>query len=270
MNAHLTRHRFANATLDDLVGALDAASPRDVRGWAEVWLRRSGHDTIRVARDGDVPVLVRDGVRPHRFLVTAYDDGLAEVGSRLVDLDDEPVRLPDGPAGSWYPTRTARRSPGSCSTSARGPPSRTGSAALDGRPGARGAVGDGPRRGRQPRPRRRRGTSPSSTRHLPAERHVEPGQRRRRRDPGPDAVRRGCRAADADARARAARRGLPGRARRGGGERVAFTRGLARASRDVDELRRWLADDRTDHDVGARPAAAAGRSVHRLAELGAP
>ena len=95
VNAHLTQHRFANATLADLVGALDAASPRDVASWAEVWLRRSGHDTIRVERDGEVPVLVRDGVRPHRLRVTAYDDGLVEIGSRFVDLDAERVPLPD-------------------------------------------------------------------------------------------------------------------------------------------------------------------------------
>ncbi|WP_122816018.1 aminopeptidase N [Nocardioides pantholopis] len=93
VNDHLTRHRFGNATLDDLVDALDAVSERDVRGWAQVWLRRSGHDTLRVVRDGDVPVLVRDGVRPHRLRVTAYDAGLAEVGSALVDLGEEPVRL---------------------------------------------------------------------------------------------------------------------------------------------------------------------------------
>lgn len=95
VNAHLTRHRFANATLEDLLSALDAASPRDVRGWAEVWLRQSGHDTIRVSRSGDVPVLTRDGVRPHRFTVTAYSTSLEPVGSRLVDLADEPLELPE-------------------------------------------------------------------------------------------------------------------------------------------------------------------------------
>ncbi|WP_430785407.1 aminopeptidase N [Actinoplanes sp. G11-F43] len=95
VNAHLTRHRFANATLDDLLSALDAASPRDVRGWARVWLRQSGHDTIRVARSGDVPVLVRDGIRPHRFTVTAYTPQLVPAGSRLVDLADEPLELPE-------------------------------------------------------------------------------------------------------------------------------------------------------------------------------
>ncbi|MFC4070277.1 aminopeptidase N [Actinoplanes subglobosus] len=93
VNAHLTRHRFGNATLEDLLSALDAASPRDVRGWAEVWLRRSGHDTIRVTRRDDVPVLTRDGVRPHRFTVTAYTPDLEPAGSRLIDLGDEPLVL---------------------------------------------------------------------------------------------------------------------------------------------------------------------------------
>ena len=95
VNAHLTRHRFGNATLEDLLSALDAASPRDVRGWAAVWLRQSGHDTIRVSRRAGVPVLTRDGVRPHRFTVTAYSPALEPVASRLVDLADEPLELPD-------------------------------------------------------------------------------------------------------------------------------------------------------------------------------
>ena len=57
VNAHLTRHRFGNATLADFVDALDAATDRDVRGWVEAWLRTTGFDTLRVERDGDVPVL---------------------------------------------------------------------------------------------------------------------------------------------------------------------------------------------------------------------
>ncbi|WP_305789440.1 aminopeptidase N [Symbioplanes lichenis] len=95
VNAHLTRHRFANATLEDLVSALDAASPRDVRTWARVWLRQSGHDTITVSREGDVPVLTRSGIRPHRFTVAAYTPSLQPVATRLVDLEDEPVALPE-------------------------------------------------------------------------------------------------------------------------------------------------------------------------------
>ncbi|MBF4160278.1 aminopeptidase N [Nocardioides acrostichi] len=94
VNAHLTRHRFDNASLDDLVGSLDAASERDVAAWAEAWLRRPGFDTISVQRGEDgVPVLVREGDRPHRFTVAAYDARGVEVARRLVDVDAEPVPL---------------------------------------------------------------------------------------------------------------------------------------------------------------------------------
>ena len=98
VNAHVTRHAWGNATLADLVDALDAASERDVRGWVEVWLRRTGFDTVTVARDPqdrEVPVLVRDGERPHRLLVTGYDDAWAPVASTWVDLDDDVVALPE-------------------------------------------------------------------------------------------------------------------------------------------------------------------------------
>ncbi|MBA3781740.1 MAG: aminopeptidase N [Nocardioides sp.] len=94
-NAYLTAHAFANATLADFLDALDEVSDRDVRTWAEQWLRSTGHDTIRVTRDGDVPVLHREGSRPHRFTVAAYDATGTHVGSRLVDLAEAPVELPE-------------------------------------------------------------------------------------------------------------------------------------------------------------------------------
>ncbi|MGA8847567.1 MAG: M1 family aminopeptidase, partial [Nocardioides sp.] len=102
VNAYLTANRFGNATLDDFVHALDSVSERDVVGWARQWLRTTGYDTIRVERDAeDVPVLVRDGSRPHRLWVASYDltgSDPRESERRLVDLGDEPVRL-DGWAG---------------------------------------------------------------------------------------------------------------------------------------------------------------------------
>ena len=52
-----------------------------------------------------------------------------------------------------------------------------------------------------------------------------------------------------------------------GGDPVAFTRGLARASRDPDELRSWLAEGRTDHDVSLDPRLR-WTVVRRLALLG--
>lgn len=100
VNLYLHRHRFGNATLEDLLAALEeaaratpSAQGRDVRAWAEVWLRQAGTDAVVVHRGDDVPVLRRRGVRPHRFTVTAYDEHLAEVGSRVVELGDDPVAL---------------------------------------------------------------------------------------------------------------------------------------------------------------------------------
>ncbi len=93
-NVYLTRHRFANAELSDYLEALDSVTDRDVRGWAEAYLRTTGFDTIRVTRDGDVPVLERDGSRPHRFTIAALD-GARVRDSRLVDVSDAPVRLPE-------------------------------------------------------------------------------------------------------------------------------------------------------------------------------
>ncbi|MEP9381755.1 aminopeptidase N [Nocardioides sp. KR10-350] len=95
INAHLTRFHLGNATLADFVDSLDSVSGRDVRRWVELWLRRSGHDTIRVGRDGDVPVLARDGLRPHAVTVAAYDDSLRLVGTRPLELDEDPVALPE-------------------------------------------------------------------------------------------------------------------------------------------------------------------------------
>ncbi|WP_028652947.1 aminopeptidase N [Nocardioides halotolerans] len=264
VNAHLTRHRWGNAQLADLIAALDDASPRDVRHWAELWLRRSGHDTIRVERDGDVPVLVRDGVRPHRFLVTAYDDTLVEVGRELVDLHDEPVRLQDWSGRVVVPNAHGE-------TFARLQLDERSWAAVEKH---LGAVRDDLARSvlwataidavatRDVSPER---YLTLVDRHLPAERHVSlvtavveetlaavvP-----RRVPATRAV-----AAHALVAA-ACRAGL-----RSGGDPVAFTGGLARTGRDAEELRRWLAAGRTDHGVPLDPQLR-WRVVQRLAALG--
>ena len=94
VNAYLTRHRFGNATLEDFVSALDGVTDRDVRGWAQAWLRTTGFDTLRVNRDVSGLVLTREGSRPHRVRVASYDAALAPIDSVLVDVADQPVRLP--------------------------------------------------------------------------------------------------------------------------------------------------------------------------------
>ncbi len=93
-NVYLTRHRFGNAELADYLEALDSVTDRDVRGWAEAYLRTTGFDTISVTRDGDVPVLTRAGSRPHRFSVASLD-GARLTDTRLVDLESEPLALPE-------------------------------------------------------------------------------------------------------------------------------------------------------------------------------
>jgi aminopeptidase N len=97
-NVYLTRHRFANAELADYLDALDSVTDRDVREWADAYLRTTGYDTIRVTRAGDVPVLSREGTRPHRFSVAALD-GSTVTDVRLVDLSDEQLQL-DSYAGA--------------------------------------------------------------------------------------------------------------------------------------------------------------------------
>jgi aminopeptidase N len=268
VNAHLTRHRFGNATLADLVGALDVASPRDVRDWAERWLRRSGHDSISVERDGDVPVLVRDGVRPHRLLVTAYDDGLAEVGSRFVDLDADPVALPE-----WAGRVVVPNAHGETFAQVM-LDERSWSAVAEGL----GSLEDDLARSVlwatafdavATRDLPVDGYLALVERHLPRETHVSligavvdhtldvvvPT-----RVPATDA------GAVHDVVAAACLAGLVGR--HDEEDLVALTRGLAATSRDAGLLGRWLADDRTDRGVELDPTLR-WRVVHRLAELGA-
>ena len=96
VNRHLTAHAFGNADLADFLDSLDAATDKDVRAWAEAWLRSTGFDTLVVTRDSaGVPVLTREGSRSHRLTVSAYDDAMQLVGSQDVHLGDEPVRLED-------------------------------------------------------------------------------------------------------------------------------------------------------------------------------
>ncbi|GGO51314.1 hypothetical protein GCM10012287_33050 [Streptomyces daqingensis] len=87
VNRHLSSHRFGNATLADFLDSLAGASDRDVRGWADRWLRTTGVDTLspRVAEDdGRWSLALRhDGGRPHRVGVGLYDVAPGDAG-RLV------------------------------------------------------------------------------------------------------------------------------------------------------------------------------------------
>jgi aminopeptidase N len=66
-----------------------------VRGWADAWLRTTGHDTIRIEREGGEVVVTHPGVRPHLVVAGVYDRDPADA-SRLVLRSEVPVRLEPG------------------------------------------------------------------------------------------------------------------------------------------------------------------------------
>ncbi len=254
VNAHLTAHRFGNATLDDLVGALDAASDRDVREWAELWLRRSGFDTIAVERGDDgVPVLVRDGVRPHRFHVNAYRADGTAAGSALVDLADEPLPLPE-----WAGLAVVPNSQGETFARLRLDPATTAFvrehlSRLDDdlvRTVLWAHAFDEVRTGALPLP----AYVDLVARHLPAERNPTLVGAVLDRTLGP-VLSRSASAAEVpgvvDAVAAACASGLAGTddAQRA----IALTRGLAATTRDTDLLASWLAEGRTGSGVELDP-----------------
>ena len=53
VRAYLDRHAFGNSTLADLLAALAESSGRELRDWADAWLRTTGVSTLRPSWDGD-------------------------------------------------------------------------------------------------------------------------------------------------------------------------------------------------------------------------
>ncbi|MFC7545408.1 aminopeptidase N [Plantactinospora sp. GCM10030261] len=121
LRAHFATHRFGNATLADLLSALEAASARselaspavassgktasdrDLAAWGEVWLRRSQVNTLRVSatttadgRYAEVAVTQtappeHPTLRPHRMGLGLYDSvGGATTLRRRVAVDLAP------------------------------------------------------------------------------------------------------------------------------------------------------------------------------------
>ncbi|MDQ2881724.1 MAG: aminopeptidase N [Actinomycetota bacterium] len=105
LRIYFTRHAWANATLADLLAALEQASGRDLSGWSAQWLETTGLNTLRpeFTVDGDGAftsfAVLQSGARPgagerrtHRLAVGVYDspadspDG-ALVRTHRVELD---------------------------------------------------------------------------------------------------------------------------------------------------------------------------------------
>jgi aminopeptidase N len=80
---YLTRYA-GSATLKDLIGCWSLASGRDLTGWADEWLRTSGHPTLWL----DDGAVLQDNPRTHRVGIGLYDlDGRRLRHRRTIDAE---------------------------------------------------------------------------------------------------------------------------------------------------------------------------------------
>ena len=94
---HFDNHAYSNATFDDLLGALEEASGRDLSGWAEQWLRTTGPSTLR-PEIGERFAVLQEDPRPHRVRVGLYklvDGSVSRVKQIETDIDGERTEIPE-------------------------------------------------------------------------------------------------------------------------------------------------------------------------------
>ena len=94
---HFDNHAYSNATFDDLLGALEEASGRDLSGWAEKWLRTTGPSTLR-PEIGERFAVLQEDPRPHRVRVGLYklvDGSVSRVKQLETDIDGERTEIPE-------------------------------------------------------------------------------------------------------------------------------------------------------------------------------
>ena len=121
---HLTRHRFANATMLDLVGSWERAGAGELDDFTTNWLRTSGPDTLTLDRAAGVvrrtPPAMHPADRPHTIRAAVGLDGvwtdrtlvLDSPETPIVDLPADAAVILDAYAESWVasvPDRTTVR-----------------------------------------------------------------------------------------------------------------------------------------------------------------
>jgi aminopeptidase N len=95
LRAYFTEHAWGNASLEDLMGSIGAASGRDLSEWTRAWLDTAGHDTVALEpADRQTMVLRAEGPdgdppRPHVLALGCYDRS----GERLVRRDLLPLTV---------------------------------------------------------------------------------------------------------------------------------------------------------------------------------
>ncbi|WP_092808712.1 aminopeptidase N [Rhodococcus globerulus] len=111
LREYFREHAFGNATFDDLLGALEKSSGRDLSDWGTQWLKTTGLNILRPDFDVDADgkftrfAVLQDGAAPgagerrvHRIAVGIYDDVDGKlVRSRRVELDLDAAETTDVP-----------------------------------------------------------------------------------------------------------------------------------------------------------------------------
>ncbi|MBW3665639.1 MAG: aminopeptidase N [Actinobacteria bacterium] len=114
--SYFDTYAYGNATLRDFLTELEAASGRDLDGWADQWLRRAGLNTLAVELDTDGDRIVglaivqsapdeHPTLRDHRIRVGLYDvvDGRLVLRDRFeLDVRGERTEVPEA-AGAPVP-----------------------------------------------------------------------------------------------------------------------------------------------------------------------
>ncbi|GAA4661052.1 aminopeptidase N [Gordonia humi] len=109
---YFAAHRFGNATFDDLLGALERSSGRDLSDWGAQWLKTTGINVLRPEFSTDDSgvitsfAVVQEGAAPgagetrvHRMKIGVYADSptgrLARAESVELDVDGPRTEVPE-------------------------------------------------------------------------------------------------------------------------------------------------------------------------------
>ena len=99
---HLTRHRFGNATMHDLVASWEQAGAGDLSSFTSSWLRTAGADTLTFDRSAGVvrrtPPQAHPADRPHTFRAAVAVDGRWEDRPVVLTSPETPLDVPAGAA----------------------------------------------------------------------------------------------------------------------------------------------------------------------------
>ncbi len=95
---HFTRHRFGNATLEDLFGSWERAGATDLGPWAAAWLRTAGLDRLELDRGSGALVRTPPGgvpvARTHALAIATWSGEGWETTDVVVSGDRTAVAVP--------------------------------------------------------------------------------------------------------------------------------------------------------------------------------